>query len=252
MTDGQGPLQLRNVVHLIRPAQLLARDLEQLRVGITLAPDAALFYHTVQVQLRNPATDELPPDDLSAWVGGVVQDRETAERLSFAVQTRGGSPEELRAALIGALDTIPEKTRLASLAPHEGRFSFLLSEPVTVPDGPPVLDAAGLIEALEAADASVWFYHLVEEPWFGGGRMPVADWLEALQEPQLADWLRDCAREHIPLDMLRDRVLRRWKRRRLGSRVADAARAPEGTRREAQREAVSKLVRRMTRPGSSG
>lgn len=252
MTEGRRPLQLRNVVHLVRPAQILARDLEQLRAGIAAAPDAALFYHTVQVQLRNPACDELPPDDLSAWVGGVVQDRETAERLSFAVQTRGSAPDELRAALIGALDVIPEKSRLASVAPHEGRFSFLLSEPVTVPDGAPVEDGDALIAALGAADASVWFYHLVEEPWFGGGRMPVADWLEAGQELRLADSLRQNARERIPLDMLRDRVLRRWKRSRIGSRVADAAQAPDAARREAQHEAVSKLVRRITRPGSAG
>src|SRR5262249_56637651 len=92
-------------------------DLEGLAAGIAEAPRQSLFYHTLQVQLRDPASQELPPDDFSGWVHGVLQDRETAERLSFTVQNRNGSAAELKDALLEILGSIPENPRRAPLAP---------------------------------------------------------------------------------------------------------------------------------------
>src|SRR5205823_1286867 len=82
-------------------------NLEDLRRGIAECSVTSLFLHAHQHQLRVPAGDELHPGDFNAWVNGVVQDRETAERLSFAIQNRGGSPAELRAALLEVLDSVP-------------------------------------------------------------------------------------------------------------------------------------------------
>ena len=96
--------ELRAVAHLVRPWGAPIRDLEQLRAGIGDAPAEVLFHHAVQYQLRHAGAGELPPDDFSAWIGGVVQDAETAERLSFAVQSQRSSPDAIRSALLGVLD----------------------------------------------------------------------------------------------------------------------------------------------------
>src|SRR5436190_19596404 len=89
------PFQLSSVIHLIRPAGRAARHLEDLRQGLADASPACLFNHTLQAQLRHAASDIMPPDDFSSWVDGVVQDRETGERLSFAVQHHGATPGQL-------------------------------------------------------------------------------------------------------------------------------------------------------------
>src|SRR5438132_8977059 len=114
------PFPLLGVVHLVRPAGRTARDLESLRAGIAEASVQSLFYHAYQPLLRTTAASDAPPDDFSAWVNGVVQDRETAERLSFAIQDRSSSAAELRSALVEVLEALPEKTRRARDAPEEG------------------------------------------------------------------------------------------------------------------------------------
>ncbi len=240
------PFELRSVVHLIRPAGGRARDLETLRAGIVGATAATLFYHAVQCPLRRPNSAELPPDDLSAWVHGVVQDRETAERISFAVQSRAGSAAELREALLEVLESIPEKDRIARAAPPESEFVFLATESIPVSTGMTARDAEELMQGLSLADPGAWFYHLLEEPWYQAGPAPIARWAQERGQARLASWLEEEFHAGHGLEEMRRRVLKRWRQSRLRTRVAAAAEATESERREAGRAAVAGLVRRIT------
>ena len=248
MSEAREPFALVGVVHLVRPAGQWAHDLDELRSGIAAAGATSLFHHAVQYALRDPACEELPPDDFAAWVGGVVQDRETAERMSFVAQVRNRSADELRAGLLEVLDALPERVRRTRDAPAEGRFGFLEAESVAVPLGHEVKDGTELVDALIAADAGAWFYHLVEEPWFGGGKCPLLEWLGAGGEARLAGWLEAAAAEGLPIDSARRLLARRWRQSRLARRVAEAARAPEETRQEAARAGAAQLARQLARP----
>jgi hypothetical protein len=236
------------VVHLVRPTGARAANLQELREGISEAPAGSLFHHAVQPPLRAPSAEEPGPDDFSAWLGGVLQDRETAERVSLAVQHAPASAEALRAALLAALDRLPEPDRRARVAPTGGEFVFLTVDSVPIPTGFRAESPAELADLLAEADPSAWFYHLIEQPWFAAGRHPLADWLRAHGAARLADWIaEESAEGHAPA-ALRRRVLRRWRRSRIGARLADAAAAPDAERREAGRAAVASLVRRITHP----
>jgi hypothetical protein len=239
--------ELRDVVHLVRPWGRPAGNLEELRQAIATAPVEVLFHHAVQYQLRHPAAEELPRDDFSAWIGGVAQDAEVAERLSFAVQARGTAPDPLRAALLEVLDSIPARRRQEGDAPEESAFRFLSATSLSYPAGLSVRDGHELVEALLEADAGVWFFHLIEEPWRGAGRAPLLEWLDGLGQQRLAGWLREAAGSGRPIDAARARVLRRWRRSRIGRSVAEVATAPDAARREAGREAVARLVRHRPR-----
>ena len=114
-----------------------------------------LFSHCVQVVLRHGVGDDTPTDDFSAWVYGVVQDRETAERLSFAVQHRAGSCAELRDALVQVLLSVPEKARLQRAAPDEGDFVFLEMDSVAVETGRYASDSVELIPAGRTGSVSI-------------------------------------------------------------------------------------------------
>src|SRR5262249_51164594 len=161
---------IRCVVHLVRPTGTRVTTLDELRQAILEASDASLFNHCVQYQLRNPASKELPPDDFSAWVGGVVQDRATAERMSFAVSSHNRRPGELRRAWLRVLDDVPASQRTTRTADAEGAFVFLEVEPVALPTGVHVMDDSEAVEALANADVSAWFYQVVEQPWFAADR----------------------------------------------------------------------------------
>ncbi len=244
MAMGDG-FELSGVVHLVRPLHLRAANLHELAEGVSVAPPTSLFYHAVQCQLRAPAGDDLPLDDFSAWVNGVVQDREVAERLSFAIQSAGGPAESLRRAVLGTIGALSETTRRARAAPAGGEFQFLAVDSVAIPTGEVATSAAELMEQLAGAEDSVWFHHLIERPWFEPGAPGPVRWLEELGETKLARWLSEAARSGRPIETVRQRVLTRWRRREIGRRVAADARQTEGERAAAGREAVAGLVRRL-------
>ena len=239
------PFPIRSVVHLVRPTGTRASTLDELRTAILESSDASLFCHGLQYQLRNPASKELPPDDLSAWVGGVVQDRGTAERMSFAVSSHNRHPGELRPALVKVLEELPASARAGRAATPEGAFVFLEVEAVTVPTGVEVRDGSEAIEALGDADVSAWFYHVIEQPWFATDRPTLHEWLQEMGEVKLARWLADITASGLPIEAARDRLLRRWRNSHLGRRLGDAAQMPDDMRREAGREVVGRLVRRI-------
>lgn len=238
--------ELRSVVHLVRPAGARARNLESLRLWIAEATAATLFYHTVQCPLRHPTSTEPPPDDLSAWVRGVIQDHETAERLAFAVQSRSGSAPDLREALLAVLQGVPEKDRFARAAPPEAEFVFLTAESVPVPTGVMATDTEELVRCLDEAEPGVWFFHLIEEPWHAPGPPAIARWARERGDARLAALLEEEGRGGRGLSEMRRRVLKRWRQSRLRARMVAATLASEGERREAGRSAVAGLVRRIT------
>ncbi len=243
--------ELRGVAHLVRPWGSPARDLEQLLHGIASAPVEVLFRHAIQHQLRHPGAEELAPDDFSSWIGGVVQDAETAERLSFEVQGGHATPEALRRAIVSVLEALPAKRRIERDAPEGSAFLFLSATSLSFAAGVEVQDAGELVTALMSLDAGVWFFHLIEQPFLLSGHAPLLEWLVQNDHPQLARWLEESAHTGLPIDKARGRLLKRWRQSLIGRRLAEAAAVPEDARREAGRRAMERLLRRSRSGGAS-
>jgi hypothetical protein len=149
------------------------------------------------------------------------------------------------------LDRLNEKTRIRRDSPEGGEFVFLAADSVRYPTGVVVRSGAELVPALMQLDPSVWFLHLMEEPWERATRAPLLEWLVAAQETRLAQWIEEAALSGLPIDKARSQLSRRWRPSRIAQRLAAATRATEGDRRAAAREAVARLVRRNTEPGES-
>ena len=248
MNESRGaPFEIESVVHLVCPTGDLARNLEDLRAAIARAPERSIFWHVTGGQRREPWCEELAPDDFSAWVGAVVQDRVTAERLSYAVQSQRGSPEALRATLLDTLESVSENQRRAHAAPEGGEFPMLTIESVPVPTGYVAHDPESLDDAMAAADAGAWFHHVVEEPWLGAGGPRLGEWLRAQGATRLAAWYEDLASSGLPLETMRRRLLQRRRRTALRRRLSEAAAHAAAERQEATRAAVENLVRRIRR-----
>jgi Family of unknown function (DUF5752) len=239
-----GTYELTGVVHLVRPAFRQAGSLDELRDGIAAADAATLFCHAVQCLLRSP-TGEPPPDDFSAWVNGVVQDRETAERMSFAVQRAGAGAASLQASLLKVLDATPAAARRSRIAPEGGAFVFLSLDSVPVPTGVLATDGEELFTALLRADDSVWFRELIEQPWFDQGPPAASVWLRAHGDTKLAGWVDEAAHSGRSIEGMQRLLHAKWSRRRIGARIAEAADRSDYERREAGRSAVASLVRRL-------
>jgi hypothetical protein len=238
------PFELTGVVHLVRPVGERLGDLASLRTSLNRLPERALFHHTRYRLLQTPDMGELPPDDVSAWVGGVLQDRETAERMSYVADAGGDSPESLRRGWSDVLDALPERTLATRVAPAGGELVVLASEAVPVRCNVVVNHAGELMEALANADASVWFWHLVEEPWSVRGSGALVEWLRATGETRLAAWFAQVMRSGRPLGGMRRSLVRRWRLSRIGGRLADASHQTADERERAGHDAIVRLTRR--------
>jgi len=104
-----------------------------------------------------------------------------------------------------------------------------------------------MLDALAASHVEVWYFHLIEEPWMEAGRSPLLGWLIERGEPEIAARLEEFANGNLSLLAARERLLRRWRMSTLARRLADAGGVPDPSRREAGREAVTRLVRRVRR-----
>ena len=243
---------LSGVVHLVRPLGPRVRDLASLRKFLEDAPDRALFYHCVEHLIRHPAGDERPPDDFSAWAANVLQDREAAERIYFAAQSHNQGAADLRAGLLEVLGQLVSRGRHSGDVPDQAALVLLAADSVTLPTGREPATGAEMLDALAASHVEVWFYHLIEEPWMESGRSPLLGWLIERGEPTYVSRLEEFASGNQSLLAARERLLRKWRMSTLARRLADAGGVPDPSRRDAGREAVTRLVKRVRRAGEPG
>lgn len=238
------PFELVGAVYLTAPAGAKAATLEELRRCVASAAASSLFRHT-QLQRLGGDGGDVPADDLSAWVRGVVQDPETAERLAFAVQSAPPGAEGLRERLLAALDWVSAPARERRGAPEGGAFAFLSARAVPVPTGRTADDAEALAWALEESGRDVWFHHLIEEPWFIAGEAPIIAWLRAAGGEALAAALERETRRRASVDAMRVAVRRNRRRAGLTGRVL----ASEPPASEETRELARRLARRLAHGG---
>lgn len=238
------PFDLVGAVYLTSATGARAVTLEDLRRCVAEAGPASLFHHTQRRRL-GAGDDEAPADELSAWVRGVVQDAETAERIGYAVQSAPPGPEPLRERVLEALDAVPAAARERRAAPEGGALALLAARPVPVAAGLRAEDAEGLARALEQATRDVWFHHLVEEPWFRSGQGPLLEWLRAAGGGAFAAVLAREVRRRFSIDAVRAAVRRNRRRSAITSRVLSGeAASPTETRELARR-----LARRLAHEG---
>jgi hypothetical protein len=239
------PYQLLGVAHVLQPWSDPIQDLSQLRDQIAIAPPNVLFVHCLQCQLRHAAAAEQPMDDVSHWVAAAVQDAETAEKLWFALATAEPGAEPARKALLDVLDHLPASRRLERRGPLGGAFTLLTSLSVPYPIEEPFHDPRALLEALTQMDVSVWFLHLLEEPWNRGARPTLTTWLDARGEHRMAKWLDECAHSGLPLEKICAKFQRRWRLSQVGRRLASGEHVRQESPARVTREAAALLAKRL-------
>lgn len=221
---------LSGAAYLAQPTGRKAADLEEFAERLREADTATLFYHTQIPRLEDPDDGDVPADEFSNWIRGVLQDPETAERLAFAVQASSAETEDLRHALFAVLDAVSTRRRKRGTATEGGAFVFLRTDVVPVAMEQSAQSPEELMEMLAHADRSVWFHHVIEEAWLHPGPTPIVEWLIERHEDALADWLARAASRGLSVEDLRAELLRHWGRSSARRRLVASDRAPADAR----------------------
>jgi len=241
------PFALSGAVYLKSSTRRTAANLDELTREVAGAGQATLFWHTQMARLHDPFAEELPWDDLSAWVGGSLQDPETAERLAFAIQSSPTEIEALRGALLDVLESIPARTRSRESAPPGGELCFLAMVRVAVPTGVACASATELVDALSQATADVWFHHLIDEAWLLPGETPLIEWLCVAGAEPMAARLEEDARRGLTARSLRSAAVTRWRRQAAGARLASGVERAGAPAESESRRLAARFARRAVR-----
>src|SRR5262249_1684756 len=194
-------------------------------------------------RLRPHSGEEAPVDDSPGWVRAVAHDAATPERLAFAIQSANPEVEDVRAAIIKVLESVPQRARAEHEAPPAGALVLLRFDAVEVPTGMVAYTPEELLEGLAASDRTVWFHHLVEEALLEPGPIPIVEWLQSAGAHRLAEMLADEAGNCRSMDGVRARTLQRWRRSRIARRLAETRDVPADA--AATQDAAERLARRI-------
>jgi hypothetical protein len=245
-----GPFSFASVAHLQAPAGIVAATMDGLREGIANAPDDSLFLHVTTVPVRYPHARDLPSNDFALWVGSALQAPEAAERLAFAGAATAQRIEDLRAALLGVLDSVPARDRKREAA-EQAVFHFVRARSVRVPLGVQAVDPVEMVEVWPRLDSAAVFYHLVEAPVFGDAANSLPAWLRAHGADQLAIQAEQAVAAGRPIARLRRDLGMRWRRSQIGRRLAEGAGVPEAERLRQARAAMARLAGRLRGGGGA-
>lgn len=245
------PFRFLTATVLESPAGIVATDIASLREGIASAPAPSLFHHVTRVPARFPHARDLPANDFARWVRDALQLDELGERIAV----RGSNPlepiDQLCAGLIETLDRAPSRGR-ERIASDGEAFHFVTVRIVLAPLSTEAEAPDEVVNAWPGIDLGAAWHHLVASSVLGRPEEEaLMPWLRGRGAAAMADAAGRLVRAGLPLARLHREIGTRWRRARIGRRLADRAGIPEAQRKEEARAAVARLAGRLRTRRSS-
>jgi hypothetical protein len=105
-----------------------ARNLAELLAGIRSVPDSSIYYHTHRLLQQHHFLSPEPPNDFAYWVRHLLGDNALGEKL-WSVDVVGcNNVGELRARLMGVLESGLSTTRRENECQADEAFHFMASQ----------------------------------------------------------------------------------------------------------------------------
>jgi hypothetical protein len=193
MTEVLQPFDFRACLMVLKSTGKKASRLRELKDRIAEAGEGVLFHHTYQYFLKEHVLEYT--NDFAHWAGESLEERALAEHLSNVDPYAFSTIEDLRTALIGAIDDYllhsPEPRR----AMEGDEFFFNDTVTLVFPIGIRARNLAEFLSAVKYIDPAAIYYHFFEArirtQRGTGGKDDFSRWIEdVLGNKDLADRLR--------------------------------------------------------------
>ena len=203
------PFRFFTRVCLTRLTGLRARNLGELRDHLKAAPDSVVYQHTHRFLRQHQYLVPEPPNDFAYWVANILGDEGLAERLAAIDTLRFSSLDELKGALVEAIEGHLKMQAKSVEVPEGKEFHFMQAIRFSVPTPHEAHDLAGFRQCLGRVSLSSLYLHLFEallRPPLGVNDF--ATWLETeLDEGALAKKVTHLEPYTQTLEDLRSRLI---------------------------------------------
>jgi hypothetical protein len=160
MADSVQPFDFRACLMVLKSTGKKASSLVELRNRIAEVSEGCLFHHTYQYFLKEHVLEYT--NDFAHWAGESLEERALAEHLSNVDPYASPTIEDLRTALIGAIDDYLLHSPEPRQAISGEEFFFNETVSLVFPIGIRASNLAEFVSAMRYVDPASIYYHFFE------------------------------------------------------------------------------------------
>lgn len=185
-----------------------ARNVQGLLEGVRQVPDASIYYHTHRFLQQHHFLSPEPPNDFAYWVTEVMGDDTLGEQLSSVDLIQFSTIAEIRAKLVGFLESYTESLERVTMSPAGEEFRFMASRLFVLPTGMVARSLAEFLEILRDVSVNSLYYHIFDARLrLGREQNDFSEWFATIGQSALADRVRLLDPYTHTLEGLRKRIL---------------------------------------------
>jgi hypothetical protein len=186
------PFEFKQCVSILKSTGKQAKNLSEMRQGISKISDESIFHHVYQYFLKGHILEYT--NDFAHWAGETLEERALAERLSNIDPYTFKSINEVRKELIKEIDDFLSEFPRPYDVVSGNEFYFVETVSLVYPVGIKTNNLAEFLVAIEHIDAASIYYHFYDSRVRLGEGMvdDFSRWIEhTLFRKNLADRIRD-------------------------------------------------------------
>jgi hypothetical protein len=188
LVRAEEPFVFKTQMSLVEMTGLRASDLSEFCFHLKNVPESCIYYHTHHFLQQHQFLTPEPPNDFAYWVANILQEDTVGERLAAIDTVQFDTLEDLRGALVSAIDEHLTAHKTMRQAPEGEEFHFMKSMLFALPTGRWAYDLKEFLDGLKEVSVGCLYNHI-----FAGRLRPplgvndFSDWFErSLAEGKLA------------------------------------------------------------------
>ena len=139
-----------------------AKNLKELLEHLKTVPESVIYEHTHRFLQQHQHFVPEPPNDFSYWITHMLQDEELGERLAAIDTIRFNSLNDLRHAIVSAIENRLKKNNHLRQVPEGKEFHFMRAIRFSIPTQYQAHDLAEFMDRLKKVSISSLYLHIFE------------------------------------------------------------------------------------------
>ena len=208
------PFLFKTQLSLVLLTGFKAADIKELRDGLKKVPESSIYYHTHHFLQQHQFLVEEPPNDFAYWVTHVLNESRIGEKLTAIDTVRFSSLEELRDAIISAIDPFVEDGTVLRKTHPEQTFHFMRSVLFNLKTSYEARNLEEFVRGLKNVSIQSLYFHMFEARLRTSRRVnDFSFWLQSLDETALAKEIERLDPYSQTMEDVRFRIIRMIEKR---------------------------------------